>query len=457
MPGWDVRSLACDRFVAGTVDKQGHWDYNSAMSVNAEIITTGTELLLGELADTNSSYIARRLRTIGVNLFYITSVGDNEQRMVNTLTQALQRSDVIITTGGLGPTVDDVTRAAVARATHRGLVLHEDLLHQIEARFARWGRQMTANNRRQAYLPEDARPMENPVGTAPCFIVEEPNSIVISLPGVPREMEFLMERSVLPYLRERFGLSEVIKARTLKTCAIGESTIDDMLSDLMTLENPTVGLAAHPAQTDVRITAKAESEEEVDRLIAQVEAKIRERLGDVIYGTEKQRLEEVVAELLAVTRTTVSLLETVTHGSVGRRLLGALGERDGRLLKGNQVLNGDLDGLREQLAATLGCATDEVKALEQDGEALAVRVARDIRARDGVDVGIAIVGLDALDEGSFDPFYGKIWCALDTVEAGVVKPFSFGGESDMVIPWVSSMTLDMLRRMLVGKGNQPEY
>ena len=442
---------------AQTIDNLGHWDYNRSMSVNAEIITTGTELLLGELADTNSSYIARRLRTIGVNLFYITSVGDNEQRMVNTLTQALQRSDVIITTGGLGPTVDDVTRAAVARATHRGLVLHEDLLRQIEARFARWGRQMTSNNRRQAYLPEDALPIENPVGTAPCFIVEEPQSVVISLPGVPREMEFLMERSVIPYLRERFGLNEVIKARTLKTCAIGESTIDDLLSDLMTLENPTVGLAAHPAQTDVRITAKAESEEEVDRLIAQVETKIRERLGDVIYGTEKQRLEEVVAELMVSTQTSLSLLETVTHGSVGRRLLGALGERDGQLVRGNQRLSGDLDTLREDLAVTLGCAVETVRELELDGEALATRVAHAVRVRDGADVGLAIVGLDALDEGSTDPFYGKIWCALNVPESEIVKPFSFGGESDMVIPWVSSMSLDMLRRVLIGKGKQPEY
>ena len=427
------------------------------MNVNAEIITTGTELLLGELADTNSSYIARRLRTIGVNLFYITSVGDNEQRMVNTLTQALQRSNVIITTGGLGPTVDDVTRAAVARATHRGLVLHDDLLQQIEARFARWGRQMTSNNRRQAYLPEDAVPIENPVGTAPCFIVEEPQSVVISLPGVPREMEFLMERSVIPYLRERFGLNEVIKARTLKTCAIGESTIDDMLSDLMMLENPTVGLAAHPAQTDVRITAKAESEEEVDRLISQVEAKIRERLGDVIYGTEKQRLEEVVAELLLATRTSVALLETVTDGSVGRRLIGALGEGGAHWVKGNQKLGGDLDTLRQELAETLGCSVVTIRSLELDGETLASKVAQAVRVRDGADVGLAIVGLDALDEGSYDPFYGKIWCALDIPEAEVVKPFSFGGESDMVVPWVSSMSLDMLRRALIGKGNQPEY
>ena len=179
--------------------------------MHAEIVTTGTELLLGEIVDTNSTYIARRLREIGLNLYFKTSVGDNAERAALVLRQGLARSDVIITTGGLGPTVDDVTRQAVACATDRELVFVPDLWEQIWDRFARWGREPTENNRQQAFIPEGATPIENPVGTAPCFIVENDEGIVISLPGVPREMKYLMEHNVIPYLREHLGLQEIKK------------------------------------------------------------------------------------------------------------------------------------------------------------------------------------------------------------------------------------------------------
>lgn len=429
----------------------------ATMNVNAEIITTGTELLLGELVDTNSSYIARRLRTIGVNLFYITSVGDNEQRMVNILTQALQRSDVIITTGGLGPTVDDVTREAVARATGRRLVLHEDLLRQIEARFARWGRRMTENNRRQAYLPEGAIPIENPVGTAPCFIVQEGRASIISLPGVPREMEYLMEHKVMPYLRDKFDLHQVIKAKVLKTCAIGESTIDDRIKELMTSQNPTVGLAAHPAQTDVRITARAPSEEEADRLIADMEAKIRALLGDVIYGVDKERLEDVVAGLMKASGVSLSLLETVTRGSVARRLSSALGAEAPAHLKRQQVLDASPETARAQLAEILGLSSGSAPELETDGHKWASRIAQTVREQDASDMALAIVGLQSVDEKSYEPVWGSIWCALATPDGAVVRTFRFGGENDTLIPWISGMSLDILRRALLGLNQQPDY
>lgn len=266
--------------------------------MNAEIITIGTELLLGEIVDTNAVYIARRLRDIGLDLYYMTTVGDNLERIARVVDIALNRANVVITTGGLGPTVDDVTREAVAQATGRRLVLHPELLAQIEAFFRRLGREMKENNRRQAYIPEGAIPIPNPVGTAPGFIVETERGVVICLPGVPREMEHLMEHAVVPYLRERFHLRGVIKVRVLRTVGIGESDIDAAIGDLMTSANPTVGLAAHAGQTDVRITAKAESEEEADRLLEDMARRVYARLGDAIYGEGQETVEEVVARLL---------------------------------------------------------------------------------------------------------------------------------------------------------------
>ncbi len=425
------------------------------MSINAEIITTGTELLLGELVDTNSGYIARRLRTIGVNLFYITSVGDNQERMTRVLNQALQRSDVIITTGGLGPTVDDVTREAVARATSRELVMHPELMAQIEARFARWGRGMTENNRRQAFLPSGSIPIENPVGTAPCFIVEEEHGTIISLPGVPREMEYLIEHAVLPYLRKRFELKDVIKAKTLKTCAVGESTIDDRITDLMKSLNPTVGLAAHPAQTDVRITARAPSEAEADRLIAEMESTIRDRLGDAIYGIDKQRLEDVVAEMLGQADLSIAVLETVTRGSIARRLAAASNGRD--LVHGSRSLEGTPGQLEEQLVEALGIPSDEVLRMGIPSKDLAIAAAQRIREMSGADLGLAVIGAGSVDETSYAPVSGSIWCAVSMPESVVSRPFNLGGEADTLVPWTSGMALDVVRRALMGRKADPEY
>jgi molybdenum cofactor synthesis domain-containing protein len=181
--------------------------------VNAEIVAIGTEILLGEITDTNSVHIARVLRDIGINLYFMTSVGDNEQRIADAIRIAMSRADVVITCGGLGPTVDDMTRQAVALATERGLTFHQSLLDKIADRFASFKVQMTENNKRQAYLPDDAILVENPVGTAPSFVVEYQGHSVISLPGVPRDMKFLLSEKIVPYLRERFNLSnEIIKA-----------------------------------------------------------------------------------------------------------------------------------------------------------------------------------------------------------------------------------------------------
>jgi len=178
-----------------------------------------------------------------VNLYYKTSVGDNVERMALVLRQGLERSDVIITTGGLGPTVDDVTREAVALATGRELVLYPECLAAIEAIFARWGRQVGENNRRQAYLPAGAIPIMNPVGTAPGFIVETEKGTIISLPGVPREMQHLMQTAVIPYLKQRLGAQQaIIKAKNLRTVGLGESWIDERIDAQMRLANPTVGL-----------------------------------------------------------------------------------------------------------------------------------------------------------------------------------------------------------------------
>jgi competence/damage-inducible protein CinA-like protein len=291
----------------------------------AEIITIGTEILLGEILDTNARYLARSLREAGIDLYRKTTVGDNTARIAQAIQQALDRSEIIITTGGLGPTVDDPTREAVALALGVETEFRPELWEQIQARFRRFGRIPTENNRRQAYIPQGAQAVENPVGTAPCFIVEQGDQTILALPGVPREMEYLLQNAFLPYLRRRYNLTAVIRTRTLHTAGVGESQIDDRIGDLEGLSNPTVGLAAHSGQVDVRITVKAESEAQARQLILPVEAELHQLLGDWIYGADEETLEQVALHKVEQKGWTLVVVEAGLNGELVRRLAAAQG------------------------------------------------------------------------------------------------------------------------------------
>ncbi len=334
--------------------------------INAEIIAIGTELLLGEITDTNSVFMARALRDLGVNVYYMTSVGDNRARIARALELALERSQVVITCGGLGPTVDDMTRDAVALATGRPLEFSQELLDRIAERFEGFRVKMPANNRQQAFVPEGALVIDNPVGTAPCFVVEMGDKVVISLPGVPREMKFLFTERVAPYLREKYLLGgAVIKARVLKAAGIGESLLDEVIGrDLLEASNPTVGLAAHSGQVDIRITAKGDVTEDIDASIAEVERIIRSRVGDYLFGVDEDRLESAVASDLMSRGLTLNILEinvpplvsqliapeqaTYNFGLGIDRVDGA--DTSANLAILNEIASGDLRKLVEQLS-----------------------------------------------------------------------------------------------------------
>lgn len=266
---------------------------------SAEIITIGTEILLGEIVDTNTRHIALALRDLGLDLFRTVTIGDNVERIAAAIRESMQRSEVVITTGGLGPTVDDPTREAVARAAGVELEYREELWQQVVETVGRYGRKPAENQRRQAMIPRGAIAVRNPVGTAPAFILLIGRTAVISLPGVPHEMEHLLQESVIPYLRERYNLRQVIKVRVLHCAGLGEGTIDEKIGDLETLSNPTVGLAAHTGVVDVRIAAKADSEEQAADLIAGIERELRARLGDAVFGVDEDRLATIAVDAVA--------------------------------------------------------------------------------------------------------------------------------------------------------------
>lgn len=414
--------------------------------MNAEIITSGTELLLGETVDTNSAYIARALRDIGVNLYFKTSVGDNVERMALALRQALARADVVITTGGLGPTVDDVTREAVAATTGRKLVLNPQCLSHMESLFARWGRTVSENNRRQVYLPEGSIPILNPVGTAPGFIVETEQGTIISLPGVPREMERLMQDAVLPYLKQRLGEEQaVIKAHVLRTAGLPESWIDEKLDVQMRSANPTVGLSAHLGAVDIRITARAATEEEADRMIAAMEAEVRARIGDEhIYGTGADRLEEVTGRALAQAGVKLALLETATCGEIAR-LLRATPEGS-RALSAAYVVAGPAE-----LAATLGLSPAKIAAFGWVSQMVAAEAAALLIDTYEGGWGMAVLSCCG-DEGDvYSDNPGETYVALGTPDTTISKHYPYGGTGTLATRWITLRCLDILRRQALAK------
>jgi nicotinamide-nucleotide amidase len=395
--------------------------------VHAEIVTTGTELLLGVITDTNSTYIARQLRDIGLDLYFITSAGDNQERVAQVIEAALNRSDVVITTGGLGPTVDDVTREAVAQATGRDLVLDPRLVTSIEAFFKQRGYTMSENNRRQARIPDGAIPVENPVGTAPCFIVEDARGVVISLPGVPREMEYLMAHTVLPYLREKFDLKQIIKTRTLRTCGIGESSLDTRIHDLERSRNPTVGLAAHPGQSDIRITAKADSAAKADAMLADMEARIRERVDEVIFGVDSDRLESVVIDLLHQRDLSIAVAEANTGGLISGWLDNA--DAEGRTFRGGWVLSKEHRWTQAQESTF-------PSSLKQE----ALRLATEVCTITGADIGLAV-----MNSGPEDTYILAVY--EDSIYESTMR---FRGYGEHAQTWVASIGLDLVRKMCLG-------
>jgi nicotinamide-nucleotide amidase len=264
--------------------------------ISAEIIAIGTELLLGDNLDTNTAFIARQFREIGINLYRTSIVGDNEQRIAEMIQESLARAQIIITTGGLGPTVDDPTRGAVAHAIGRELEFREPLWTAIQARFALFNRTASENNRTQAFVPQECFSIENPVGTAPAFIVEIDDKMIASLPGVPGEMELILKESIIPFISKKYEIRSIIKSCILHCSGIGESMVDEKISDLEKSENPTVGLLAHPGLVDIRITARAEDSPAADQMINPIRQSIRDRLGDNIYGEDSQTLSSVLTD-----------------------------------------------------------------------------------------------------------------------------------------------------------------
>lgn len=357
--------------------------------IHCEIVTIGEELLLGQIVDTNSTYLAQEMGKTGIRVRFRTAAGDRLDDMEQVFEEGLKRCDFIICTGGLGPTEDDLTRQAVANVAGVELEFRPELMAQIKEMFARTGYRMPENNRRQAFIPRGSHPLFNPVGTAPGFISHVHGRPIICLPGVPRELRYLLKEEVIPWIRNRFQLEDqVILYRVLKVVGIGESRVDSMIADLIQEQsNPAIGLLSSPGEIEIRLTASAESPEKAGALIQPVEEVIRDRLREKIYGIDEVTLENTINGLLQEQELSLAVLETFTGGKAALGLYQIPCDR----VRSSLVVM-PWDALKERF---------QIESNKSDLEAAAHFLASKIRKETGADVALISLGFPEKKDSGF--------------------------------------------------------
>ncbi len=414
------------------------------MSHTAELIAVGTELLLGSIANTDAQMVSRELSALGINVYYHTVVGDNPQRVMEAVEIARKRADILITTGGLGPTCDDLTKNALAAAFGKKLVFDQPSADKIATYFEKMGKPMTENNLQQAMLPEGCTVLENDWGTAPGVAFEADGCKVIMLPGPPQECEALFKNRAIPFLKQ-FADGTIV-SRTLKVYGVGESTVEDMLREEMNaLENPTLAPYAKTGEVELRITAKADTEEAARALIVPVEEKVRGILGDRIYGADVNSLEEVCFSLLQEARLTVGLAESCTGGLIAKRLTDLPGSS--HVFQGGVVCY-----TNEVKESILGVPHDLLGAYGAVSAPVAQAMAQGTRERLNCDVAVAVTGVAGPDPDDRGNPVGRVYLALASSAGCVVKKLEAGNVTrDRVRAQASNYGLDMIRRYLTGK------
>jgi nicotinamide-nucleotide amidase len=412
----------------------------------AEIISIGTELLLGQIVDTNAAYLSQQLSHLGISVYHRTTVGDNLERAVATVQQAHARADFVFLIGGLGPTMDDLTREIIAEVMEAPLQQDADAARQLEEHFSRRGYKMVESNYRQALVPTGGRPLPNANGTAPGVLIEKNGKAMIALPGPPNEFIPMFETQVVPYLELRIeGQRQVIRSRTLRIMGVGESSLEEMVKDLMQSANPSVAPYAKVGEVHLRVTAKAGSEAEADSLIAERTDQLYARLGTHIYGENETTLEAAVVTLLREKGLTVATAESCTGGLLSGRITSIPGSSEvfhtGLVTYANEAKINLLQIPRAVIAG-VGAVSPEV------AQAMAERVRELARA----DFGIGITGIAGPGGGTPEKPVGLVYIGLAT-KAGVSHSKNlYSGIRADVRYRATQTALEMLRQALRANG-----
>ena len=414
------------------------------MSHTAEIIAVGTELLLGNIVNTNARDISQALSAVGVNVFWHTVVGDNPQRLKDALDVARKRADIIITTGGLGPTYDDLTKQTICEAFGKPLVLHQDILDDLKVFFEKnVHMKMPSNNLQQAELPEGCTVFDNPVGTAPGCAFEADGVHVLMLPGPPFEMLTMLKGHVIPYLR---GLSsEVIVSHDIMTFGLGESPMEELMREKMSrMENPSLATYAKPSEVRLRATAKAESVEAAEAMLSPVVKDVTDFLGDYVYGVDVASLEDVCFRLLKEKGLTFATAESCTGGRVAERMTALPGV--------SAVYRGGVVSYWTSVKAdVLGVPADILEAHGAVSEETARAMAEGARRVTGADIAVSVTGVAGPDPDERGVAVGIVYIGLATPDGTFCRPLDLGKRRrDRIQDLASNHALDVVRRYLTG-------
>lgn len=409
--------------------------------MKAEIIAVGTEILLGDIVNTNAQYLAKELAALGIEMYYQQVVGDNEERILHAFDEGFSRSDIIITSGGLGPTTDDLTKEVAAKYFNKELLPDQNSIEAIKEYFLSIGKKMAENNLKQGFIPEGAIVLKNNNGTAPGVIIEENEKIMIILPGPPKELKPMFEESVRPYLERR--TDSILVSKMVKILGIGESSVAEEIKDLIENQtNPTIAPYAKEVGVALRLTAKAKNEEEALDLIKPVEDEIKRRLGNNVYATEDISIEEVVAKLLIEKNLTISTAESCTGGMIASTLINYPGI--------SQVfLEGAVTYSNEAKHNRLGVKNDTLDKYGAVSEETAIEMAVGIAKTAGTNVSIVTTGIAGPGGGTEEKPVGLVYIGVYVNGEVKVQRCIFKGNRERIRLQATIKGLDMLRRILI--------
>jgi len=411
-------------------------------TATAEIIAIGSELLAPDRTDTNSLWLTEKLNRLGIEVKLKTIVGDDDARLEEAIKDAVRRSKVVITTGGLGPTEDDITRKIAARALGRRLLLDEAVLAEIRLRFKNFGVAMPERNSRQAMVIEDAEVLPNPNGTAPGMFIEHQGTAIVLLPGPPREMRPMFENHVSPKLSGRVGSFRVMR-RLLRVAGLGESAVDEKIAPIYTqYDNPQTTILFNQSEIEIHLTARGRTEAEADALLDRLSGQIEERLGNAVFSFAGETMEEVVGLKLSVGGYTVSVAESCTGGLIAQRLTDVPGSSkyfiEGVVAYANDAKTRDLD-------------VEPIVLLEHGAVSapVAEAMAEGIRKRAGTDFGLSVTGIAGPGGGTEEKPVGLVYIALADDVKTEHRKLQLPGDRNLIRWRASQAALDLLRRRLI--------
>ena len=410
--------------------------------MTVELISVGTEILLGNIVNTNAAWLSEQCARLGLSCYYQSVVGDNAVRLKEQIQQALNRSDIVILTGGLGPTTDDLTKETAAQLMGKGLVMDMHSLERVEAYFKARRIEMTENNKKQALCPEGAMVLDNDNGTAPGLILEENGKRMILLPGPPNELHPLFEQQVKPYLQKLSP--EIFYSRTVKLCGIGESKAAAMIQDMIDAQtNPTIAPYAKTGEVELRLTAKAENTEKAEAMLMPLEKAVRDALGDAVYAEgEDGNLQKTVVSMLLSRGLTLATAESCTGGLIAKKITEVAGAsacfQTGFVTYANET--------KEKL---LGVSHDMLKEYGAVSEQTALAMSLGARKRSGSDIGVGVTGIAGPGGGTEEKPVGLVYISISAKDFHQSYRLLLTGGRDMVRERAAMHVLDMVRRYLL--------